>query len=569
MTQFRYLKVIFLLFSVFGFSHQALAQRLPSIAPPQSSPLILPPFTDPNLSAPLQLEIPNLSVPEIQGNQQLTLKKINFIGNHALSTHDLDQVFVDYLGRTLNIQEILKFREIVSKIYLARGYSLSSAIISLDDNQRLDPDNAVITIRCIEGTVDRISFLGKTTLEGFIRHQLQPAIQPALNEPRLITALVQLRTNPAIRNIQARIDSLGEVGHYTLTLTVTPEVPFGAVLSSANDGTVTTGTLSQSATLFALSPLDWGDSLQVGYRRTEGSDAWSTLFNIPVTASGGSFSFSFNNINSRIIPPPFNILDIRSSEQIYTLAFRQPIFSSFKEYHQREFNLGLGITHTTNQGELLGFPFPIIQGADNNGLAQTTVLSLSEEFMDRTPYQAFVSHMDLKFGLPIAATLTPNSPNGNFVAWTGNISYQRRLRKSLALNIHSAFQLVNRPVFSFEQFNLTGIDAVRGYPQNSLIQDNGWVLNTELSGRLYSGKAGELSLSPFFDLGVPWSAGRTQIVPSSDPNLLASVGLELQYHFQHYLSLDLTWGVPLYPVKTFGSTLQEQGLSFSIKSKLP
>jgi hemolysin activation/secretion protein len=83
----------------------------------------------------------------------------------------------------------------------------------------------------------------------------------------------------------------------------------------------------------------------------------------------------------------------------------------------------------------------------------------------------------------------------------------------------------------------------------------------ELKIPIMEGKNGRLSISPFFDIGIPWDNATL----NAQSQLLASSGLSLQYDFSDRLSANVTWGIPLFNVNGERKSLQEQGLLFSLK----
>ena len=72
-------------------------------------------------------------------------------------------------------------------------------------------------------------------------------------------------------------------------------------------------------------------------------------------------------------------------------------------------------------------------------------------------------------------------PDGQFFAWLGQAQFARRLFGSdWQLNLRGDVQLTADPLLPIERIAIGGIDTVRGYRENELVVDNGWIASAEL-----------------------------------------------------------------------------------------
>ena len=73
----------------------------------------------------------------------------------------------------MSLSDILEARTEVTKYYIKRGFTNSRAFILIQDNQgNFNEDNAIITIRCVEGILEKINILGAKNQESFVRNRL-------------------------------------------------------------------------------------------------------------------------------------------------------------------------------------------------------------------------------------------------------------------------------------------------------------------------------------------------------------------------------------------------------------
>ncbi|MGB5636175.1 MAG: BamA/TamA family outer membrane protein [Waterburya sp.] len=72
---------------------------------------------------------------------------------------------------------------------------------------------------------------------------------------------------------------------------------------------------------------------------------------------------------------------------------------------------------------------------------------------------------------------------------------------------------------------------------------------------------GLLSIVPFFDLGVGWNNNGED---NPEENVLAGLGLGLQWQMIDTLDTRIYYGIPLTDVEDNDRTLQENGFYFSV-----
>jgi hemolysin activation/secretion protein len=535
----------------------------PQISPPQTEPLF-PPL--PSIPLPkIDITPDTIPLPELYGQERVKIRQFQFRGNQILSSRKLAVVLDDLVGQTLSISELLDVRTRLTNYYRSQGYVVAVAFLPIADNQALDPKGAIITFRILEGTIEQLEITGTQRLKPLIQNRLKSAIQPAIHQPRLISALYYLQNNPAIKTIRSTLAPSAETGQYILTVAVEPAIPLQVGYQVVNDRTISTGSLGQTFDGAVYSPLEIGDALNFEYSITEGTHQFDARYLLPINGSGGSLTFRYSQGASRIIESSLEPLDITSRSRLYELSFRQPLLQQADGTRLQELVLGGSLSHINQKGTILGFPFPLIEGADFNGEAQSTTLSLFQEYQYVTVKQAIAVRSQLRLGLPIEATQNSAPPDGEFVSWLGQIAYRRQLAKRLNLSTQLNLQLTDRPVFAYERISFTGVQSVRGYPENAVISNSGLVSRTELASTILDGKYGTVSLSPFFDFGIPFERERQ----SNDPGGLASVGLGLSYIFKRNLRASLIYGIPLVPLEQTSDNLQGQGLVFSLQLRFP
>ena len=123
-------------------------------------------------------------------------------------------------------------------------------------------------------------------------------------------------------------------------------------------------------------------------------------------------------------------------------------------------------------------------------------------------------------------------------------------------------QLSTSDLVPLEQFRIGGFNSVRGYRQDFALADNGLSTGAEMRIPVLRIRKldGVLQLTPFVDLATIWNTNDLEI----DTDLIAAVGLGLNFSAGNGFNARLDWGIPLVDVDTQGNSLQENGIHFSL-----
>lgn len=167
----------------------------------------------------------------------------------------------------------------------------------------------------------------------------------------------------------------------------------------------------------------------------------------------------------------------------------------------------------------------------------------------------------MSFGLGLFdATINDIGIDGRFFSWQGEFQWVEKLDEDIIFLARFGMQLTPDALLPVEQFDIGGIDTVRGYANNLRIGDNGIVGTIETRFTVFNNETfGVIELVHFFDIGTVWNNKLATV----NPNTLASTGLELRWQINN-LNLRLDYGIPLIKIEQQGDSLQENGFSFSI-----
>ncbi len=537
---------------------------LPKPTPP-TEPLGPQPLPTPLQIPPVNLPVPQ--VPNIDTEDPITVKEFRFEGNTVYSDKELGAIVAPYKGKELTFAQLIQVSARVGEFYVRNGYYTSGALVPPAKNKKVPSSAGIVTIQVVEGKVERINLTGGDRLQGYVRDHLERAINPVLNENKLLEALRLLQVDPLVKRIAAEILPGSGPARSVVEVQLEAEKPFSAAVILDNERSPAVGSFQRRLQLDYANPLGLGDKLSATYRNTQGSNAVQASYRLPVNSQNGSIEFAYTFLDSEIIEEPFTQLDILTDYQAYDVTYRQPVFRKASERATQEFALGLTGSRQESDASLLGTPFPISTGADEQGRTDITALRFFQEWTRRGGQEVLFARSQFSLGLDLFdSTINEEGPDSRFFSWRAQAYWLQLLPANLTLRLRGDLQLSDRDLVPVEQVTVGGPTTVRGYRQDLLLGDNGFLAGVELGIPVTSGRYGAFQFVPFFDVGTIFG-GNSQI--TVDTSTLASVGLGLQYIFEERVSARLDYGIPLINIDSSENTWQEQGISFSLQFQQP
>ncbi len=546
-------------------------EQPPSLEPlPEQQPLPTQPPPDQLLSPPTQ-ELPPSESPPEEAPATLIVDQFKFEGNTVFSDVELAEILKDYIGRRVSFAELLQARTAITQLYTQNGYTTSGAIIP---QQKIsNPDSAVVTIKVVEGSLERINVTGTRRLRpSYISSRLALAQTKPLNVRSLLEKLQLLQLDPVIENLSADLQAGTRPGTNILQVQVTEADTFHTDLILDNLRSPIVGSFRRRIVLNEANLLGFGDALSLGYTNTDGSNGGDLNYTFPVSPNDSKLSFAFGITDSKVIERPFDALGISSKYRYYELTYSHPVIRTPTE----ELALGLTFSHQRSQTFLsldnigpfpLTGPYPLAPGADEQGRTRVSALRFIQEWTKRSNQEVLALRSQFSLGLNVlGATINEDGePDSRFLAWRGQGQWARLLARDTLLLVKTDVQLSNSRLLGFEQFGLGGQESVRGYRQDYLLQDNGFLASAEVRLPILRVPEvrGLLQVAPFIDVGTAWNNAGSPEVPGI-PNTLVGTGLGLLWRQGDNLTIRLDFGIPLVSIALRGDTWQENGIYFSI-----
>jgi hemolysin activation/secretion protein len=491
--------------------------------------------------------------------------KIVVQGSSAFTADEIAGVTAPFEGRNLTMEDLETLRHDLTLLYVNRGYINSGAIIP--DQPVMD---GLITFRVVEGTLASINLEGNKWFgASFLRDRITLGAEAPVNILHLQDRLQRLQQDPRIKLIHAELRPGAKPGEGELNVKIEENPPFSAGLSVNNYQSPTVGAEKGLMTLAHQNLSGHGDVLSFAYGYSEGLhpqiDTW---YAVPVNAHDTTLLVRYRKNDSNVVDKVFGPLDIVSKMESYELSVRQPIYRTLSQ----EVALSLSAEYEENETSLLGAPFSFWPGADN-GRTKVVPVRFAQEWTYRTQRQVIAVRSRFSWGVDaFDATTTnePNTPNGQFFSWLGQLQGARILDfLDMQLLARADVQLSNTPLLPVEQIGMGGRYSVRGYRENSFVRDQAFIASIESRVPLVQKKqwADYLQLCQFLDYGRSTNVD----VPTTGPKEISSIGLGLRWAaipiklpFEVKTEAEIYWGYRLRRFDHPHEDIQDDGIHFQL-----
>ncbi len=521
-----------------------------------ASPEMASPKSTPSVSVTPQIAPKNVT-------EKIAIARFEVANNNVIAPEHIQRVLKPYLFRPISFIELLEVQQVVTQLYVDRGYITTGAYI---------PPQTIIDrtlkIEIIEGKLSQIEIVGLKKLNSeYIRSRVAIAAKPPLNQDKLLNGLQILQLDPLIKNISAELSQGINPGESFLKLEIEEANSFVLELDVDNKSSTSIGSLGTKVTLGQSNFTGWGDLLGVSYVKTGGSESLSRLqYQTPLGARGSKIALSYSYNDSEIIIEPFQDLDLDSTNRSYQATFIQSVLQK----PTQDIFLGFSFTHQNTQLSLMDRAFPeLSRGSDSSGKTIISSLRLIQEYNDRGQNHIFSARSQIAIGIDaFDSTINDNElPDSKFLIWRGQLQYLKAILPKTKMLLRGEIQVADRPLFSQEQFNISGLESVRGYNEGRVTGDNGLLLSAQIQNTILQIPKWNfnLEIGSFFDFGRIWNSDN---FPNQSNNTLAALGILAEIAIADNFTARIDWGLPLIDDKLpQGDSLQDSGVYFSLKFK--
>jgi len=507
--------------------------------------LLLPSGTD-NLSAPgsstsafpIEREAPTIKVapqaPIVQVDRDVfNVQRIDVEGNSIISNEQMRNLVAPYEGRELTPADLTNLVNKINETYRLKGYLTSLAFIPPQDLER-----GAITVKVLEGMVGDMEVTGNKYFKAkVIANHIKEKPGDPLNIPQLEKELLRInRTEPY--RLKATLTPGTNTGETNLQLQVKEQQPYQVALLADNAGRPGIGTYRYGMELSDRNVSGIGDRFTTRWMMGAGQQLASAGYSRPVNNRGGEVSglFGFSHVNVDLAS-----LGVKNQPSLvgnaynYSLLYSQP----FDRDRTWVGDIGLNARRASSF-----FDGDKTRSNDVRSLS----LGLNFDKYDR-------------LGRTFARTQATIAPemlgaNTHFFKLENYATRVVKLPKNNLFIFRGYSQWSPDPLPPIEQFQLGGINSVRGYTQGLLLGDKGYSLNAEwrwpipMLSHVNPWLDQRLQGAFFFDYGQAWLNKNNPfyiagVSNTSKRTSLMSAGVGLRAHLTDYLQgyADLGFGL--------------------------
>ena len=551
-------------------SQSPAQERLESQLPPPELPLGLPGQERPRLP-PYEPSEPSPGVklppvapvkPEkLADTFRVFVRKFQIEGNTVFSDKELGEVTASYENREITSSELEDLRLKLTRFYIEGGYLNSGAFIP---DQKVA--EGVITIRIVEGVLSEIEVAGNQRLRRYyIETRVDPDKGIPLNVNTLQERLQLLQQDRRIKRVDAKLRPGTLPGEAELNVDVEEARPEEFWLTVDNGRPPSVGAEQGRIRAVHNNLLGFGDTLVLDYALTDGLNDFFGSYLWPISARDTTFEVGYRNTDADVVEDPFDRFDIKNETKTFRAALVHPIFRTLNS----AFKLGVSLDIRRSKSFLLGERFSLVP-ANENGEINLTVPRFSQDWVSRSRTQVQVLAARSLFSLGIDAfdaTANGREEDGKFFTWLGQFQWARRyLNPEVEILFRTDLQVANDSLPPVEKFAVGGINTVRGYRENQLVRDNGFITSLELRIPVYRSDFGQHSIhiAPFFDYGRSWNMDRS----TPDPDDIYSAGLGLRLTIAAKIQALLYWGHAFRDIRNVSDGLQDDGIHFRVNARV-
>ncbi len=517
---------------------------LPALAqvyPPQADPgTLFGPANDTTYMPPQQTQQPVRPIQEkdsegirvesqppiVQVTQDnFRVERVDVEGNTIISNDDMRRLVAPYEGKDLSPEQLTQLVGRINEEYRSRGYLTSLAYIPPQDLER-----GAITVKVLEGMIGEMEVTGNKYFKAkVIEKRIAENPGDRLNIPELEKELMRINRTEPFR-IKASLLPGERTGETKIRLDVKEQQPFQLALTSDNAGRPYIGMYRWGAEFTDRNVSGRGDRFNLRYTGSARSTIASTSYTLPVGSKGteisGVFGFSHVDVDLRLQDQPSLI----GNAYNYGLIVSQPLGK------ERVWSVDLGLHARRVSAFFDGEKF----GSDD---IRSMAVGLNYDKYDR-------------FGRTFSraqATVAPEwlGANTSFFKMENYLTRVISLPKSNTLILRAYSQWSPDALPAIEQFQLGGINSVRGYTQGLLIGDKGYNLGAEwrypmpFLGRINPWLGNRISGAFFADYGQVWRDKSSPLYSSNAASSLLSVGMGVRAHLTDYAQgfVDVAFGL--------------------------
>ena len=402
----------------------------------------------------------------------IILKGVEITGATVFSSIELKSVLPASEGDRVYAEDIFAMVDAISAHYQANGYITSGAILMSQN-----VGDGVVRIQVIEGQLTEIALTTTGRLsDAFVRGKVKASTSGPVKLADLQRAISRLEREETISHVKGALEPGAERGQSVLNLEVVEADAFSLAIAGNNYRSPSVGEGQAELSLEHLNLLGRGDRLNVGYQDTDGVDAYSVRYELPLLRLNSRLAVFHAKGDTLVVEEPFDEIALESETDTTGFQFT----SAWKDTGTHRFSSIIGYEQKESLTTLLGLPFDFSPGS-RGGVTEASVWSLGLEWARSGNNSGFAIRFTGRVGSDENDAPNPQGIDGDFSVFRLQSQYVHRLDEAWQINFGLSVQETGDTLPAFERIALGGHDSVRGYRENQLLKDSGVLFNAGMT----------------------------------------------------------------------------------------
>lgn len=435
---------------------------------------------------------------------RFTVNAFQFVGNTVYTQQQLKQLTERFIDLELNLYDLNRAADGVTRLYRENGYPIARAIIPA---QKVE--NGIVRIEVIEGRISTTSIVGNNRYsEQLIASRIRDlSPNEIITLDRLERSLLLMNDLPGL-SARATLAPGAEYGTTDMVIRA-EETSIAGAVTFDNHGLKETGQLRVDAGVDFNNPLGIGDQLNIRTIQTEHNllSYGSIGYSLPLSSNGTRLSATYSNVNYDIAGP-FAALGITGEVSTTEFMLTWPYVRS----RSRNIIFGIGLRRTEASQHTLGVQTSdtrldllnlttLVNWVHEDSAVTNTMMTLSGNG-EQNPFGTRQDAQTAKFDL--------------------DLSHLRAASKNWDFYLRTHWVVSSGVLPDTEKFFLGGPGSVRGYRQSELRGDGGWLATLELRRQFVLGNTAGM-FSTFYDEGSAKASGFTRFDSIRSAGIGASI----------------------------------------------
>jgi len=485
----------------------------------------------------------------------VVLKGVEIEGATAFSDRELRSVLRVTEGDRVYVEDILGMVDAITSLYQSAGYITSGATLTSQD-----VSDGVVRIQVIEGQLTDINLHTSGRLSAaFVRGKVKASTSGPVQLEDLQRAISRLEKEETISHVRGSLKPGSSKGESILDLDVVEADAFSLTVGGNNYRSPSVGEGQAEVSLEHLNLFGRGDRLNLGYQDTDGVDAYSVRYDIPILKLNSRLALFHAQGDTLVVEEPFDEISLESETD--TTGFQ--LASVWKDTGAHRFSSIVGYEQKESLTTLLGLPFDFSPGS-RGGVTEASVWSLGLEWARSGENSGFAVRVSGRSGSDENDAANRQGVDGDFNVFRLQSQYVHRLDAAWQLSFGLNVQQTSDTLPAFERLALGGHDTVRGFRENQLLKDSGILFNAGITLTLLAPAAdGALGVKGivFYDYGRGENSQDALNVDTKGD--ISSLGLGITATYAG-LSFSLQKAHRLGDKASMGDTFQDNGIHVGV-----